>query len=657
MADPTIKLDFTGDLHKTVLEALNKRFTMSANKMRDMHDKWRKNEDSFLAYLPEKAVDAKKRVDLENSGVQDYQTIILPYSYAMVMSAHSYWTSVFLARNPIYQFSGRHGESEQQVQAIEALIDYQIQVGGQIMPLYFWLLDAAKFGIGYVGEYWCEEVNYISRNVQTTEQPSVLGIPLPFSQAKTKNSLQTETVRGYYGTKTFNIRPYDAFPDPRVPLHAIQRGEFFGYLSEVSWNEVLRKAQAGEFVEKNAKYLKARKAGQGSVRTQGSSQVELPNQGTMDSIGSDITDTGPYNIVTMYVELIGSEWGLSDSNYPEKWVFWANCSGTPGGNSESKQTLDLILGARPCGCYHNKFPFSVIEMEPEAYALISRGMPEICRPIQRAMDWLLNSHMYNVRNALNIQFLIDPTKVVMSDFKTPIPGGGLRLRPAAYGTPLNQVMQQLQVQDVTSQHIPNMEYLDSWSQKALGVNEQIMGMVNSGGRKTAQEIRSSSSFGVNRQKTNAEFFSTMGFQPLGDLLVRESQQWYDTPMKLRIVGDLAQMAGPQFFDVTPELIAGAFDVTPVDGTLPIDRFAQANLWKEIMVATQQMPQIAMQYDLAKIFAWTAQLAGLKNINQFKIKVMPDAQVQGMAQAGNVVPLPTKTNLNEPGQIAGVGPTG
>lgn len=651
--DKSIDLHFKSPLHKKIVEALDKRYKLSAKRMEALHRKWMEAEDSHVAYLPAKAVDEAKKSRRENLGEQDYTTIILPYTYSLTMSAHSYWTSVFLGRSPIHQYSGRHGEGEQQTQAMEALIAYQVQVGRHMLPYYFWLLDSGKFGLGVVGEYWCEEKSYISRN--QTVPKSFLGIPM----GGTKSQIVTEEIPGYYGTKVFNIRPYDWFPDPRVPLWDLQRGEFNGYHSEVGWNEILRRAQSGEYIKENCEALKKRlfKGGeQGQTgRVEGSPRANLPNSRSETLDLGDIADTGPYGILTMYVDLAPSEWGLGDRAQPEKWVFTVAVHGRTGGKVPG--SLAVILGAKPLGAYHNKFPFSVIQMEPDAYALSTRGIPEISKSLQTAMDWLLNSHMYNVRNALNNQFLIDPGRVVMSDFRNPYPGGGIRLKQAAWGTDPRTVMAQLPVQDVTRTHIGDMQYIDSWAQKALGINEQIMGQINSGGRKTAAEIRTSSTFGINRQKTISEFYSASGFEPLSELLVQDSQQWYSADMKIRRVGDLAGLAGPQFLQVNPEMIQGFFDFVPVDGTLPIDRFAQANLWKEILVGMKQMPEIAMQYDIAKIFAWTAQLAGLKNINQMRIQTAPPgANLAGQAQQGNLVPMPIKRNLNEPGQIPNLGPT-
>ena len=101
-------------------------------------------------------------------------------------------------------------------------------------------------------------------------------------------------------------------------------------------------------------------------------------------------------------------------------------------------------------------------------------------------------------------------------------------------------------------------------------------------------------------------------------------------------------------NVSPEDIAGFYDFVPVDGVLPIDRMAQANLWKEIMAGAMRMPpQIIQQYDWSRIFAWTAVIGGLKNITQFRVQMVPDAQLQQGVQAGNVIPMPQRPGLPAP----------
>jgi hypothetical protein len=206
--------------------------------------------------------------------------------------------------------------------------------------------------------------------------------------------------------------------------------------------------------------------------------------------------------------------------------------------------------------------------------------------------------------------------------------------------------------------------------RATGINDNIMGMVNTGGRKTATEIRSSSTMGINRLKTCAEWWSAVAMEPLAQMVLQNTQQYYDESKTMRIVGDIPPN-GELTMEVSPEAILGQYDFIPVDGTLPVDRYAQANLWREMLVAMRQMPEIAQGYDMPGIFAWVAQLAGLKNIKQFRVQQMPMEGIQQNVQQGNLVPLPgggggrsrtrrapaDLSRVPEPGQVSGMGSTG
>jgi len=70
------------------------------------------------------------------------------------------------------------------------------------------------------------------------------------------------------------------------------------------------------------------------------------------------------------------------------------------------------------------------------------------------------------------------------------------------------------------------------------------------------------------------------------------------------------------------------------------------MWKDLLGTLATAPAILMQYDLGKIFAWVAQLAGIKNLSRFK--VVPDMALAQMAAAGNSVPLgPEDTSAGQP----------
>lgn len=596
-------------LHMKLCGKLEDRIKFGLRVQTQFHDTWQKAEDAALAYLPESEMDALRRNDRER-GNPRYTTIQIPYSYALLMTAHTYWTSVFFARTPIHQFAGRHGEAEQKVQAMEALINYQCDVGQMMAPYYIWLYDVGKYGVGILGTYWCEET------IQYGQLEEVVD-PITGKSQKLQASVQ---IPGYKGNKIYNVAPFDFIHDGHFPIGRFQEGEFCGVRKVMGWNEVVRRKNQGYYIKENCDQLKKTST---PPRNPSSALIRPETAGTFSDDKQDHPSS--VEVWEVYVDLIQDEWELGPSQYPEKWVFTISSD------------YHVILGAQPLGAAHGQFPFSVGESEVEGYGVYNRGIPEIVRPIQNTMDWLLNTHFYNVRAALNNQFIIDPSKIIIDEAEDGGPGFIYRLRPEAYGSDLRNFFHQVPVQDMTQAHVGDTNLMFSIGERVMGINDQMFG-ATSGGRKTATEVRTSTGFGVNRQKTQCEYMSASAFSPHAQMLVQQSQQWYDTPTMLKVVGDLAMQAGPNFMQVNPEDIAGFYDYVPVDGTLPVDRMAMANMWLSIMNQLRAYPNLLMQFDIARIFTHIAGLTGVRNINQFKIQTAQDGLLQMQAQQGNVVPL-------------------
>lgn len=594
-----------------------------------------------MAYIPQSEED-RKRAARRDSGMPQYTTLEVPFSYAVAMTAHSYWTSVFLSRSPVFQFTARHGEPLMQVDAVEALIDYQVVVGGMMAPLFIWLLDPIKYGFGVMGVFWEEDRHIVSRIVE--EEDTYLGV---FKTGKKVKKRVVEEIPGYVGNRVYNVRPQDFFPDPRVPIGQFQQGEFVGRYVEVGWNTVLQRVKAGIYDEANVAKLRKIRSRKFSQRDEGSPQIVLPQAGSMmesQFTGSvDSNDMGYVALLEMYVELVPEDWGLGNTKYPEKWVFVL-------------AEEEIVLHASPLGMYHNKFPFVVQEYEPDGYSLFSRSMMEVGQNMQHLLTWLVNTHLQNVRKSLNDMFVFDPSRIVVKDLLDPEPGKYVRLAPEYYGTDPRMAVHQLQVVDVTRGHMQDAETVMQMFQRALGVTDNVMGMLNPTGRRTATESRISTSFSGNRLKTNAEYMSAVGWGPLAQMLLQNTQQNYDLDRQYRVAGDLLGGAGQQaFVQVTPDSISGMYDFVPVDGTLPVDKFALATLWKELMAQMAASPQLLQMYDVGKVFAYTAKLAGAKNIDRFKLAVVPDDVMANRVQMGDSVPVtkaePPATGME---QIPGMG---
>lgn len=628
-----------GSLSKMILDACRQRIRQSGKAHTSRVKKWRENEELFTLYLSEKEDDRIRRQRRED-GTPDYTTIQMPYSYAVAMAAHSYWTSVFLSRSPVMQFSGYSDEGEMQVLALEALHNYQMVKGRMLPPLYIWFQDVPKYGEAWLFNYWRQDVSRSSEIVETEEK--LLGL-VPTGKMVKKRV--TKQVVSYQGNALMNIHPGKIFTDPRYARGRFQEGEFVGVEVELSRNQLVVGQADGQYINVDrlvAQQTYGNETDESYLEESNDESLERPNiedfSTHYDPKASDV-----YRGYEIYIDLIPKLWKLGQSDMPEKWVFTVD------------KDFSVVLEARPMGYLHNKFPLSYIEIEPEAYSLYSRSMLEIYTPVQNTIDWLINSHFFNVRQVLNNQWLLDPSRVEATDLESREPGLAIRLKPAAYGTDVRNALMQLPVADVTRSHLGDIEMMYNMGER-LGMNDALMGMTAPSSRRTAQEIRGDQTFGISRLKTQAEYFSATGFSDLGSMMLSNSQQFYDADMKLKIAGEAAKVAGVQFVQVTPEMIAGQYFVEPVDGTLPVDKFAMANLWREVISSMWQIPQVAQQYDMGKIFGYVAQLGGIKNLNRFKVEVVPDAAMMQQVQAGNVIPMKGGGNPLEPGQIPNVGPT-
>jgi hypothetical protein len=629
------EIPFQSRLHTRLIEQFDNRLKLSKEAhQKDREDAWKRAEDTFMAYMPAQEADSMRK-SRRDSGTPQYTTIKIPYSYAMLLTSHTYYTSVFLGRDPIFQMRGRHGEAQSAEMGVESMLDYQVNGGRNLPPLFVWLLDVGKYGVGVLGSYWDKEAVQMSRLV---DQPkSFLGIPIPGS---TERVMQTTEKVLYEGHRLYNVRPQDFYHDPRVPLWRFQEGEYCIEYDKVGWNKIQQGVQSGRYF--NVDILKkAKESGSWDIRDLGSVAVTLAgtDEFSMSTLSKDTPAT--VDLYTLYWELVPRDWGLGTSDRLEKWAFVI-------------ANRKVILSAQPMGLSHGKFPFDVLVYESDGYNLFPRGQLEIMEPMNSTIEWLFNSHMWNVRSVLNNQLVVDPSRLNLKDMESPEPGKLIRLKPAAYGQDVRTTYSQLQVQDITRSNLADVDNVGMLGQRVLGVSDNVMGMVNTGGRKTATEVRNSTSFSANRLKTSCEWFSAQGFSPLATKMLMTTQQLMPPPQKYRIVGNQAEFTG-RYMDISAATIEGVYDFVPVDGTLPVDRFAQVNMWNQLLGTISKVPNVMMQYDIAKIFGFVAQLGGIKNISQFKIQVVPDGSMAGAVQQGNAVPL--RTNPNEPGQIPGMGATG
>lgn len=617
MKSPSETLVPNSPEHAKLLKFLNDRLQMSERKMGDFYPRWRVNERKVQAYVD--LPDYEKIYQQANDKSKPPKVVSLqvPYSFAVIQTVVTYLLHTFCGRQPIFQVGAYDGEKAVNARNLEIMMQFNADYTKLILQLYEMLFSAQVYQFGAVRVGWATETQQRMVKKQTP-QFNFFGMNIGTSQIEEKvNTLV------YSGNEVQHIDPFLFFPDPNVPMTRVNReGDFVFWRVFKSRTWLQERAAAGQF-----KYIEHISGPMPGNERTGTSDRTVRSLG--DGLaGDDSSRSGEASTIQMAqvdegtVKLVPREFGLGDSNVPEKWlVTWVN--------------KKVIVRAEPLEANHNLHPVAVIEPNAIGAQFGSIAMADIVGPVQDHISWLINSHMQNVRGVINNRLVVNPHYVVMDDLKkdpTSDEDGAalIRLRQSAFGVKPDQAIYQLNVQDVTSGHIKNVELMIRIGHMFAGVNENLMGLQDSKGRKTATEVRTSGEAGASRLAAAARVASAQGICDIPLMMGMNLQQRIDPAFYAKVLGQKKAMEGM--------LIDGDFYYPINDGTLPLDRAALLSVWQQILMGVAGDPELRRSYSLPELFRFVADLGGARNIDQFKVKVVPDAQIEQNMANGSVAPL-------------------
>jgi hypothetical protein len=616
--------------HKRLVQLVKDSVDFSYKFISQRYDKWEKADKMDRCYIDVSETDdkGKKKNPFERQ-------VYIPFSRAIKDVILTYYMNVFFGKRPYFQIYGRGPEDVRGAKIHEIVLDYQMEQQRFVLTGYNFLNDILKYGWANIkcsfGRMW----KYIYVMQQRMEQ---FPFPHPISE-KTQ-----QKVLNYEGPVISNSDPYMTFPDIRVPAAKMQDGQFVSWAYKRS-QHYLKKMQ-GNNIYYNIEYLrKIGKESQFSEQAQGGTSrwdtmgLSDPNDEHFDDKVNK--DNPNYHLREIVIEIVPRTYGLSDSMQPEKW--WLTTV-----NNE------LLIRSQPIEFDHNMFPSVTAEFDYDGYSAFNPGYYEGIEGLQDLLNWLFNSHIDNVQRFINDQLVIDPTAIRINDILKPHPAKIIRLKKKLYeqNIPINQVIQQLQVQDVTGSHIRDAELIADLIQRKAHTSDAMQG-VETEVKRTATEIAKMHTSGANILQTQAQLLYAQALIPLAEMCVMNNQQLLSQQRYYRIAGEyMKEVIQPdmQYLDgdailAGPGDIQGHFDYPVNDGTLPIRAEEHAEIWKEIFGIVGNTPPLQMQIDVLWIFKQLAQSMGVKNIEdaiiqqrQLTPNVMPDEQLSGMEQAGDVIPI-------------------
>jgi hypothetical protein len=612
--------------HARLTKEIYIRAMESSNEMSKRYASWRKVDQTLTAYV---------KLDESEQNIKDKDdrkpvSIVVPYSYATLETILTYLVSAFL-EDPIFRYTGSGPEDVVGAILMEKVIEQQTRQFKAALSLHTMFRDSLSYGMGVVTPTWDRKWGW-----KAVVQDS------GFMSALFGRFMSTGKVRGreetilFEGNRIKNIDPYMFLPDPNIPITDLQHGEFVGWIEQTNYMKLieLEKNDSDIF---NVKYLKGLGPGGRSQFNKARSETGRSDKfGTStNAYGAGMT-TAPIDVVWMYWTMIPNDNKLGKEEYPEKWLF---------GLAADK----VLICAKRLDLNHNMYPVAVCAPDFDGYSSTPVSRLELMYGMQEALDWLFNSHIANVRKAINDMLIVDPSLINMADLQDPRPGKLVRMRRSAWGRGVENAVKQLQVNDITRSHIGDAASIIDYMQRTSAATDSVSGMIRkSGERVTAQETRDTRQSALSRLTKAAKIVSLQAMQDIGYMMASHTQQLMSKDLYVKATGTWADMLKQEYPDqssihVSPLDVIVDYDLVVKDGSTPT---GDSEGWVEVFRIMAQQPQLYQSFDMVRIFKHIARIMGAKDINEFVLKSGPVSpvqiessdKIQKGVQQGNMVPI-------------------
>jgi hypothetical protein len=560
--------------------------------MEENYWRWNYAEQRIQAWTP--VQDYKRIMDgcLTREGYLDSPpepvSVIVPYSYATLHAAATFISQVLLGQKPVFPLIAARGTETDRARLMETALQSNLDASRGQETLWQLCWDPLIYGFGAAKNAWEERTGQTIRWVAGRRETA------------------TETT--FAGNVTSAIDPYAFRPDPRVPIHQCNlRGDFMFCEEQVSETVLKDLEKDGMLKWVDAAISKdTANRNRNTSLEQNRRRIKIGIRG--EALENPVNVIGFRTLREGTVRLVPKDWKFGDSDRSELWKFtWMERQ---------------IIQAEPLGMIHSMHPMVATEPSSFGHDFMSISMHDMIGPFQDILSWLVSSRMENVRTAINNQFVADPSRVEVNDVRASPIGRIIRLKQTAIGLPVKEAIMQLMVNDVTTGHISDIQVMRILADTITGVNDNMRGIQTAGGRRSATEARMAMQNGASRLSQMAIRVSAQAFQPLCQQMIMNIQQFMPDKMWVETTGD---DGSPASTAITPDMIVGQFNFQVSDGTLPYDKTALVETWKEIMFGVAQDPELRQAYPITEIFRYVATLGGAKNIDQFRRQLPPPQQ--------------------------------
>lgn len=590
--------------HNRLLSLILSYAKQAHDVLRVRHPSWAEIDNKVNVFIDLSTEEKEDQADDPRRPV----SMVVPISYATRETLLTYRVAALLT-DPINEYDWRDPRDALPVLLLEQVISQQALRKKMALDYYTMWMDEITYGFGgVVVEFETERV------IKRKKKKGLFG-----QEFEVKDSSIS-----YQGNTLFPIDPYNALPDPNVPITNVKDMQFFGLVERTNYYDLLSFEENNDAVF-NVKYLKKMRrakslfyhADEFTTGRYDKTKVAPENQ-----VFQNI-DSRPIDVIWMYAKLIPKDFKLGKENFPRIWKF-----GVAGDR--------IIIYAKEVTDNHNRIPIATIATNSDGHSTIPTSLLEIEFPIQHAIDWLWGTHVIETRKHLNNMLVVDPSLINMNDITDTRHGMVARLRARAFGRGVKDAIMQLNVTDVTRSNIQDIGFLMGIDQRITAATDQMQGIQNRRGeRVSAAEARDTRLSVISRLEKNARILGLQGHADIAFMLASNIIQYMEEDIYLKITGKYEDILREEYgiteqgLRVSPDVLDADFDVIINDGSIPGGEFA--NTWQQLLQMTAANPELFQRIDFVRTWLHIARLLGAKNPQDFLKKVPQQPRVASQEQ--------------------------
>ena len=634
-----LKLNFGSALHDQVLTyCKNRRMASELALTDDKLESWQRVDNHWRLHLD--TTQPVRRIDGSTDSTAfwpfEYGTVI-PATYVGLHVRLTQELGMFAQRDPIWELRGTGPEDVYPATVMEAAVAYDMRMSKIILTLWSLLQDAERYGIGVLRDSWQEDQgNVVERPMLDYAQVSrfIGERGADFVASRMPHLFEPRVhwgvIREYCKWRTVDPRWF--YTDPNYSVGENQRGKWNGHrdLMSVEYMEENAFEKGGDYINiKHVKEMIARRRARDDRR-------DSPNRNLPpgDNYSFDELDPNPAEVDHLEIKIIPRRLGVGPSENQEIWIV---------------EMVDdsVIIKCHPAPNWHQKFGYSVAEVQPDPHCFTNPGYAEHVEGMQWYIDWMVNLKFQYDKKSVNNALLYSPEIIEEEGLLAGNSPGHIKMTPWALRQMLSgrlnmtHTFRQLEMPDTTGKYLESAMFLFEQLNRELGSSDPMSGVPLSE-KRTLGEVSLVTQMASARIATVVKLIDEGCIEPAVMRTVSNRQQFTTMERWVRMQGGLMRQLQVDPVRLRQYDLYGEFDYIKVDTDRPVDPNRQAETWMKFLDLLGRYPQLLGVFDGVKVFSEALRVLGIRNYEAFfqapvAPRVVSDEQFQQMRDQGTAVP--------------------